>query len=101
MHIAPATKKYINNNIIRGLGIFFVTLIIGFLIYGIAETDWRSSDGQSVTPFDFGKIDYNRIDFSKFFSNTYLNAFMMVNVILGLFLLDRYLANKRKKHVKE
>jgi hypothetical protein len=30
-----------------------------------------------------------------------VNAFMMINVILGLFLLDRFLANKRKKFTEE
>ncbi len=26
-----------------------------------------------------------------------MNVIMMINVVLGLFLMDRYLANKRKK----
>jgi hypothetical protein len=97
LHIAPAAKKYINNNIVRGLGIFFITLIVGFLVYGIIQTDWKTSNGESVMPFNLNKIDYSKIDFSKFFNNTYLNVFMMINVILGLFLFDRFLANKRKK----
>src|SRR5580765_1072239 len=37
--IAPATKAYINNKIIWGIGIFFITLIIGFLIYGFGQVD--------------------------------------------------------------
>ena len=90
-HIAPATKNYINKNIIRGIAIFFITLIVGFLVYGFAQVDWTAS-GDSKMPVDLGKIDY-----SKFFNNTYVNVFMMINIILGLFLLDRYLANKRKK----
>ena len=38
--IAPATKKYINNKIIWGIALFFGTLIIGFLVYGISEINW-------------------------------------------------------------
>jgi len=38
----------------------------------------------------------NKLDFSKFFSNTWVNVFMMINVVLGLFLLDNFLSNKRK-----
>jgi hypothetical protein len=93
LQIAPATRAYINNNIIRGIFIFFISLIVGFLIYGLGQLklDW-SSGNDSIIPIDFGKIDY-----SKFFNNTYMNIFMMINIILGLFLLDRYLANKRKK----
>lgn len=95
LHIAPATRNYINKNIIRGIAIFFITLIVGFIIYGIGQTDWQAG-GDSKLPFDLSKIDYGR-----FFNNTYLNVFMMINIILGLFLLDRYLANKRKKYREE
>lgn len=95
LHIAPATRNYINKNIIRGIAFFFITLIVGFIIYGIGQTDWQAS-GDSKLPVDLSKIDY-----SRFFSNTYINVFMMINIILGLFLLDRFLANKRKKYREE
>lgn len=95
MQIAPATQSYINKNIIRGLTIFFVTMIIGFLIYGFGQIDWTAKNDPKMT------IDLNAIDYSKFFNNNLVNAFMMLNVILGLFLLDRYLANKRKKFSEE
>ena len=94
-HIAPATKTYINKRIIWGIGIFFITLVVAFLVYGFAQTDWSSS-GDTNMPVDFSKVDI-----SKFFSNTYVNIFMMINVVLGLFLLDNYLTNKRKKFRKE
>ena len=91
LHIAPATKNYINKRIIWGIGFFFITLIIGFLVYGFGQVDW-TVQGDSKMPIDFGKVDY-----SKMFSNDLVNAFMMINVILGLFLLDRYFDNKRKQ----
>ncbi|MEI9945021.1 MAG: hypothetical protein WDN26_12490 [Chitinophagaceae bacterium] len=91
LQIAPAAKTYINKNIIRGLAAFFITMIVGFLIYGLAQVDWTTGT-DSKLPVDLSKVDY-----SKIFSNTYMNAFMMINVILGLFLFDRVLANKRKK----
>jgi hypothetical protein len=90
-HIAPATKTYINNKIVFGLGLFFITILVGFLIYGFGQIDWTSG-GDSSLPFDVPKID-----FTKFFNSTYMNVFMMINVILGLVLLDRYLASKKKK----
>ena len=31
LHIAPATKTYINKKIIWGIGFFFITMLIGFL----------------------------------------------------------------------
>lgn len=95
-HIAPAAKSYINKKIIWGLGFFFITLIITFLIYGFAQMDWvAGSENGTITK----KID--SLDFSKFFNNTLVNVFMMINLVLGLFLLDNFLTNKRKEFRKE
>ncbi|HVE60467.1 MAG TPA: hypothetical protein VNA26_01515 [Chitinophagaceae bacterium] len=90
-HIAPATKNYINKNIIRSIAFFFITLIVGFILYGISQIDW--SAGNSNT----SGIDFSQIDYSRVFNNTFVNIFMMLNVLLGLMLLDRYLDNKKKK----
>ena len=94
-HIAPATKNYINNKIIWGIAAFFITLIVGFLIYGFAQVDWNFKDDSKPL------LDLSTFDMSKIFNNTFVNAFMMVNVLLGLVLLDRVLANKRKKFQKQ
>ena len=91
LQIAPATRNYINNKIIYGIGAFFVTMLVGFLVYGFAQIDWSAS-GSTTLPVDLGKVNYN-----VFFNNTYVNIFMMMNVVLGLVLLDRYLANKKQK----
>jgi hypothetical protein len=91
-HIAPATRNYINKKIIWGIATFFITLITGFLIYGFAQIDWNAQ-GDSTLP-----VDLSRVDFSKIFNNNFVNGFMMLNVLLGLVLLDRILANKRKKY---
>lgn len=95
LHIAPATKNYINKKIIWGIGAFFITLIAGFIIYGFGQVDWNEK-GDTKLPIDFSQIDY-----SKIFNNNLVNAFMMINVILGLVLLDRLLSNKRKNFHKE
>ena len=96
-HIAPAAKTYINKYIIWGIGIFFITVIVGFLVYGFAQVDWTAaSDSKSTLGVDLNKIDYGRM-----FNNNFVNMFMMLNVVLGLFLLDRFLANKRKTIVEK
>lgn len=94
LHIAPATKNYINKKIIWGIASFFITLIVGFLIYGFAQVDWNFKDDSKPL------IDLSTFDMSKIFNNTFVNVFMMMNVLLGLVLLDRVLANKRKKFQK-
>lgn len=95
LHISPATKSYINNKIIWGLGFFFFALFVGFLIYGFGQMDWSSASESSITK------NIGNIDISKFFNSKLVNVFMMINVILGLFLLDNYLNTKRKTFHKE
>ena len=93
LQIAPAASSYINHRIIWGIGIFFIVLIVGFLIYGFGQIDWTASSDTSMLPVDIRNVDY-----SALFNNTYINIFMMINVVLGLMLLDKVLMNKRKKH---
>ena len=89
--IAPAAKNYINKKIIWGIGIFFITTIVGFLVYGFGQVDW-TVPGTNSYSFDLSKIDW-----SKFFNNTYSNIFMMINAVLGLMLLDMYLGKRKRK----
>lgn len=96
-HIAPATKTYINSKIVGSIGIFFVTMVVGFLVYGFAQVDWTAA-GDSKSAFG---VDLTRVDYSKMFNNTLMNVVMMLNVVLGLILLDRYLANRNRHLAKD
>jgi len=95
-HIAPATRTYIDKKIVWGIGIFFITLILGFLIYGFSQVNWNTDAGESRRI-----VDVTNVDYSKFFNNTYVNIFMGINVVLALMLLDRFLASKKKQIHKE
>src|SRR5690349_15879712 len=90
LHIAPATKNYINKKIIWGITFFFITMIVGFLIYGFAQMKWSVAEDSQIVK------DVNSVDFSRFFNNTWMNVLMMINLVVGLFLLDHYLGKKRK-----
>lgn len=94
--VAPAAKKYINNKVIWGIVAFFLVLIVGFLGYGFGQIDWTAaSDAKSSLGIDFSKVNYNKI-----FDNSFVNMFMMMNVVLGLVLLDRYLSVRKKQWTK-
>jgi hypothetical protein len=95
-HIAPAVKEYINKKIIWGIAGFFITLIFSFIIYAIMQVKWSEGTTGSGIGIDFTKIDYSVV-----FNNNLMNGFMIINVILGLILFDRYLANKKQKFSKE
>lgn len=94
LHVAPATKEYINKKIVWGIGFFFIALFVGFLIYGFAQMNLSDDQETQLSK------EFNKFDISKFFNNTWINIFMMINVVLGLFLLDNYLTNKRNKFRK-
>jgi len=98
LHIAPATKNYINKKIIWGIAGFFFTLITVFLIYGFSQVEWTSATDSKYS-IDLSRL--SQVDYSKIFNNNFVNGFMMLNVLLGLVLLDRVLANKRKKFQKQ
>ena len=93
--ITPATKTYINKKIIYGIGIFFLAMIAGMLIYGLGQVNWTDSGSSSTL---LGKYDPGKINFGKFFNNTYTTIFMMINVVMGLMLLDMWLGKKRKEN---
>ena len=93
--ISPAAHQYINNRIIWGIGFFFIAMLAGILIYGFSQM--LSSPGEATTV----SKNIGKIDFSKFFNNNLINVLMMINVVIGLFLLDNYLSNKRKQFRKE
>ncbi len=94
VHVAPATKNYINKKVIWGIGFFFIALLVGFLVYGFAQVGFDGGESTTISR------EISKFNISKFFSNTWVNVFMMINVVIGLFLLDNYLSNKRKEFRK-
>lgn len=95
-HIAPATKTYINKRIIWGIASFFFVLIFGMLVYGFGQLNWSAGNGSRNLP-----VDLTKIDLSRFFNNTYLNVFIMITVVFGLFVIDRVLTQRKKDLHKE
>src|SRR5450432_2008086 len=47
--IAPATKTYINKKIIYGIGIFFVVMIVGMVVYGFGQVNWSAAATSGTT----------------------------------------------------
>jgi len=93
-HVAPATKTYINKNIIRGIGAFFLTMILGFVTYVFAQFKWSAGgDGSSKILGTNPNLDLerlNNVNVSKAFNSTYITVFM------GFMLLDMYLQRKKQ-----
>ena len=92
-HSLPSENKYINKKIIWAISIFIITLISAFLVYGFVQVDWTSPKNNFA--FDFAKVDVLR-----FFTSTNVYIVMTVTVVLGLMLLDRFLALKKIHYLK-
>jgi hypothetical protein len=93
-HITPATRTYINKKIIYGIGGFFLTLIAGLLIYTFAQINW-TENSQVTLPFETDQTDW-----MKLFNSSYVKIFMMINVVLALMMLDKYL-HRRKNGITD
>lgn len=96
LYITPATRNYINKNVIWGIGIFFLTTILGLLAYGIGQIDWSQPDSGNLPEMTFSNVNW-----SQMFNSTYVNVFIMVNILLGLMLLDMYLTKKKNEKYQQ
>ena len=91
--VAPATKNYINKNVIRGITAFFLIMIGGLFIYFIGQLHWVDNPTGSLLPAY--NLDANKLNWGKLLNNTYVNIFIGINVFLGLILIDKYLQSKK------
>jgi hypothetical protein len=96
--VAPATKTYINKNIIRGIGAFFLSLIAGLLVYFFATLKWSSGSSSSSPTVKLPSVNLeglDKVDYGKLVSNLPVTLFMLITVVMGLVLLDLYLRRKK------
>ncbi len=80
-------KTTVDLRIIKSIGFFFVGTLGALLIYVLMQTQWSYSSSPINWNLDF--------DFSKIISPAIINIFIMMNVVLGLLLLDKFLHWKK------
>ncbi len=97
--ITPAASSYINKRIIRGIGAFFLTTIGASLIYLFTQIRFSGSyspgSGSSYTRQLQDRL--NSFNWGRLFNSTSINIFLMVNLVLGLMLLDMWLEKKKRQ----
>jgi hypothetical protein len=100
-HIAPAARSYINKNVIRGIGAFFLTMIAGLLTFVISQLKWSSGNSSSqslkLPSMDIGLSQLNKIDYPKTFNSAWVIGFMLILVVLSWMLLDMYIQQKKRQ----
>ena len=100
LQVAPATRTYINKNIIYSIGAFFLTMIAGFFVYCLGQFKWTGGSASDQTrDYDLSKIntEMEKFNWSRVFNSAYTNIFILVLVILGLVMLDMYLQRKKQQ----
>ena len=91
--LVPAPKPLrtkIDKRIIGGIGGFFILTLSVLFIFSLTQLNWSGS------AFDFS-FQIPEWDFSKIFGSWVTQAFLFFDVILGLFMLDRWLAQRRHR----
>lgn len=84
-------KSLIDKRIIFGITAFFIftiTALLGVLFYQI---DWSQATGFKMPEFTLPAMDT-----SKYLNSTYINIFLFIDIIIGLYLIDGFLRKRLK-----
>lgn len=96
--IAPAATTYINKKVIYGIAGFVLSLLLVLTVYALATADWSSVQWTSAN----WKIDEwspATLSFKWLSSPHLVTGFFIMNAFLALFLLDRFLAQRKRRTV--
>ena len=83
-HAQNPLKAAVNNTLIKGIAAFFVFIILALVIYSLANITW--SAGSVSTQFTNLQLP----DMKRYFTGPIMQVFLFFDVILGLYLFDRY-----------
>lgn len=93
MQVAPATRRYINTNIIKGIAAVFVLLIFTLFITAFNQVDWHVAESQPL--FNTDKL--NSIKAPNWLSDNAIHIIIAANVIIGLLYADYFLRKKQRE----
>jgi hypothetical protein len=96
-HVAPATKTYINKNVIRSIAAFFFTLIAGFTAFCLIQFKWSTQGSDSFKAASPYHLNPAQFSWGRFFNSSYTTIFLLATVVIGLMVLDMYLQRKKQQ----
>ncbi len=96
VNIAPATKKYVNNSIVKGIAAFFIISIVSLLGYALASAKW-SKEPLGISD----KLNIPKVDLSPYFNSSFFNIIIGINVVLGLVILDLVMRRKNNRELEK
>ena len=87
-------KTRVDQRIIYGIAAFFIITIGGVLGYTFSKMNWGSPSG-----YNLPTVKMPEVNWSLFTNPTYTLFFLSVNMVLGLYLVDKYIHARRKHSV--
>ncbi|MCW3124055.1 MAG: hypothetical protein JWQ38_3547 [Flavipsychrobacter sp.] len=90
-HIAPATSKYINKGIIKGIAAFFIVTLTTILGYALATANYKTTSSPVLSA-----VTNTLSDAGSLFNGPVFNIIIGVNVVLLLLLLDTVLRKQKQ-----
>jgi hypothetical protein len=81
-------KARANQNIIKGIGLFFVLMISALLIFALVNINW-SAGASTAAP-----VKFNMPNFSHYLTSPLMQGFWFFDVVLALYIFDTYLRKK-------
>ncbi len=94
--MAPAAATYINKKVIYGIAGFVLGLLLALTGYVMAATDW-SSVQWAAPGWKIDKLSPAIPSFNWLSSPHLVTGFLIINALLALFLLDRLLAQRKRR----
>lgn len=85
-------KTRVNKRIIMGIMLFFVISLTGFIIYALSQMDISSAGVPAIVSKVTVSVKLPQVNTQ--FSKPMVEGFMFFDVILGLYLFDKYLRRK-------
>jgi hypothetical protein len=89
-HARQPLKAAPNKRIIIGISIFFLVTLVCLLVYTLANINLPAADIKVTVP-----VKLKVPELSNYMTKPVVQAFFFIDVILGLFLFDGYLRNKK------
>ena len=91
--IAPATKKYINLKLIKGIAAFFIVLLVSMHVYAFVTAKWTAGNASFIHNLGLEKINPGSL-----VTGNAIKLAITINVILGLVFLDKLRQKNKGKH---
>ncbi len=86
-----ALRTQVDKRIIRVISGFFILTLSVLLVITFYQIDWKSG-------FEAFSFSIPQVDWTKYFSSWMVQAFLVGDVVLGLYMLDRWLHQRREAH---